>query len=179
MIDKPPTPWQACAMNDAEPAIPDDLPLRAGPPPVSPPLPVALMIAALGVLGPIVFVRYAVPSPFLTAASLLLPIAGVLALVGSLASLRRRMGDGMVRARATIGPGGIVLLPRPGVAEPYSWAEIATAQATRSSLVLHLKGDGGKRTRRAIRYARLETPEALLASRIAAGLGGGRETPLS
>lgn len=152
----------------------DDLALRAGPPPTSPPLPIALMIAALGVVGPILFVRVAVPSPFLTITALLLPIAGILALFGSVDSLRRRHGDRTVRTRATIGPDGILLLSRPGQAEHHPWSEIIAAHATKSTLMLHIRGEDGKPTRRAIRYGGLETPVELLESRIAANLAQSR-----
>ncbi|MCF3946878.1 hypothetical protein AiwAL_13260 [Acidiphilium sp. AL] len=155
---------------------PSELPLRAGPPPTSPPLPIALMIASLGIIGPILFVRVAVPSPFLSIAALLLPIAGIIALFGSVESLRRRHADRTVRTRAVIGKEGILLLSRPGESEHHPWSGIAAAHATKSSLTLHLKGETGKRTRRAIRYGGLETPVDLIESRIRAGLASSRET---
>lgn len=148
----------------------EELALRAGPPSVSPPLPIALMIFALGVLGPIVFVRDARPSVFLTAAALLLPVAGALAVIGSIESLRRRRGDRAVRARALIRADGVALMGRPGESEQHPWADIAAADATRTTLILHLHGEGGKRTRRAIRYGGLETPVELIRSRLAQGL---------
>ena len=154
---------------------PSELPLRAGPPPTTPPLPIALMIAALGIIGPILFVRVAAPSPFLTIAALILPIAGIIALVGSVESLRRRHADRSVRTRAVIGPAGILLLARPGKAEHHAWTDIAAAHATKSTLMLHLKGEDGKHTRRAIRYAGLETPVDLIQSRITASLAQSRD----
>lgn len=154
-------------------SLDDELELRAGPPPVSPPLPIALMIFGLGILGPIVFVRAAQPSLFLTASSLLLPIAGTLALIGAFDSLRRRRGDGAVRTRATIHARGVTLTSRQGQEEHHPWADIAAAHATRTVLSLHLHAGGGKRTRRAIRYGALETPVELIRSRLARGLKQG------
>lgn len=148
----------------------DDLALFAGPAPTSPPLPVALMILALAVIGPIVFVRDAVPSPFLTLMAILLPVAGAIAMIASVGSLRRRRADRQIRTRAMIGASGITLLAHPGAAEHHSWSEIADAAASRTVLSLHLKAEGGKRTRRAIRYAGLETPIEMLNGRIAIGL---------
>lgn len=153
-----------------------ELPLRAGPAPTSPPLPIAVMILLLGIIGPILFVRVAVPSPFLTIAALLLPIAGVIAMIAAVGSWRQRRTDRHVRTRAIIGPDGIVLLPRHGPAEPYGWTEIAAAHATSSVLMLHLKGDGGKHTRRAIRYGALETPVAMIEGRITVALQNTRTT---
>lgn len=148
----------------------DPLPLRAGPPPTSPPLPIALMIVALGVIGPILFVRVAVPSPLLTIMAILLAIAGVVALLASVDSLRRRRADPLVRTRALIGPDGITLTPHQADPEVYPWSDIYAAFASKSVLMLHLRGDGGKLTRRAIRYGALETPVEMIQGRITVGL---------
>ncbi|MGC9268910.1 hypothetical protein [Acidiphilium sp.] len=145
----------------------DDLALRAGPAPVSPPLAVAFLILALGVAGPFVFVRDAVPSVFLTVAALLLPVAGGIAVIASVGSWRRFRADRAVRTRAIIGAEGIVLMARHGEIERYRWAEIAAARVSASVLTLHLRGEDGKHTRRAIRYQGLETPVEMLAGRIA------------
>lgn len=159
-------------MNDSS----DSLALRAGPPPNSPPLPIALMIVALGIIGPILFVRVAVPSIFLTAMTLLLPLAGIVTLIAAIDSLRRRRADKLVRTRALIGPAGITLLPTPITTEFYRWDEIADAEASKSILMLHLNAEGGRRTRRVIRYAALETPLATLQAQIASSLARSRET---
>lgn len=156
--------------DEARAALGDELALRAGPPPVSPPLPLSLMIFGLGILGPFVFVRAAVPSVYLTAVALLVPVAGTVAVIGSVESMRRRHGDREVRTRAVIGPAGISLLARPGETEHHAWADIAAAEANASMLVLHLRGEGGRHTRRAIRYGGLETPVELIRGRITQGL---------
>ncbi|MDD2875738.1 MAG: hypothetical protein PHT60_00760 [Acidiphilium sp.] len=154
----------------------DALSLRAGAAPISPPLIVALMILALGMIGPIVFVRDAVPSLFLTIMAILLPVAGVVAMIASVESLRRRRADPHMRARAIISPDGIMLLPRPNVREHYRWHEIAAAHATKSAFMVHLKGEDGKSTRRAIRYGGLETPVAMIEGRIAVALQKSRDS---
>jgi hypothetical protein len=159
-------------MNDSS----DALALRAGPPPNSPPLPIALMLVALGIFGPILFVRDAVPSIFLTAMTLLLPLAGIVTLIAAIDSLRRRRADPSVRTRALIGPAGITLMPNRGTTEFYRWDEIADAEAGKSILMLHLNAEGGRRTRRVIRYAALETSLATLQARIATAQARSRET---
>ena len=133
----------------------------AGPPRPSPPLGVALGIIALGFAGPVVFVRTAVPSLFLTLTTLILPIAWLLALYGWLQSARQRRADRASRVRAEIAPDGIALLPRPEMRRVYGYDEIAGVSVTRSELVLHLRGEKGKRRRHVLRYAGIETaPEA-------------------
>lgn len=143
----------------------------AGPPRPSPPLGVALWIIALGFAGPVVFVRTAVPSLFLTLTTLILPIAGLLALYGWLQSARQRRADRASRVRAEIAPDGIALLPRPEMRRVYGYGydEIAGVSVTRSELVLHLRGEKGKRRRHVLRYAGIETaPEAFGAAAEAA-----------
>lgn len=162
-------------MNDD----PDSLALRAGPPPNSPPLPIALMIVALGIIGPVLFVRDAVPSVFLTVMTVLLPVAGVVSLIAAFESFRRRRADPLVRTRAVIGRHGVTLSPHAEPAETYLWHEIADAQVSKSVLMLHLNGEGGKRTRRAIRYGMLETPVEMLQGRLSSGLTQSRETVTS
>lgn len=170
MIDEFSSPAANSADDVPTLGIGDELELRAGPAPTSPPLPIALLIVALGIAAPILFVRVAVSSPYLSAATLILPIAGILALFGSIESMRRRHADRTVRARATIGSRGITLMARPGEAEFHPWNGIDAAFATRSTLTLRLKADNGKHTRRAIRYGGLETPIDLIDSRLRAGL---------
>jgi hypothetical protein len=185
VIDNPAGCWQGCAMSEDAttagavlPAFMADeaLALRAGPAPTSPPLIVAFMILVLGLVGPVVFVRDAVPSVFLTIASLLMPVAGVVAVVASVGSWRRRRADPAVRARAIIAPGGVTLVAQPGMREAYEWGEIAGAFVSRSVFTLHLSDADGKATRRAIRYSALETPVEMLEGRIAVAMHAKRES---
>lgn len=155
------------AAGDGAPAVTS---LVAGPPLPSPPLAVALGIIALGFAGPVVFVRAAVPSLFLTLTTLILPVAGCLALYGWLQSARQFRADRLKRARAEIGGTGIALLPRPGTRQVFSWAEIAGVSVTRSELVLHLRGEDGRRRRRVLRYAGVETEPAAFGAAAAAAL---------
>jgi hypothetical protein len=152
------------------------LALQAGPAPHSPPLIVAFLILALGLVGPVVFVRDAVPSAFLTIAALLMPVAGVVAVIGAVGSWRRRRADPSVRTRALIAPEGVVLLARPDMREVYAWDEIAGAFVGTSVFTLQLRDADGKITRRAIRYGGLETPVAMLQGRIAVALARHRDS---
>lgn len=154
----------------------EEIALRAGPPKPQPPLIVALLIVAVGIAAPVVFVRYAVPSPFLTAASVLAPIAGLIALYGTVESRRRYQADRAVRVRALIGPEGIALLRRKDAApELHRWRDIARATLLKTELMLYLHDEGGRRTRCAIRFSGLETPVDLLSARLEAGLQGKTE----
>ena len=177
MIDKPAALRQFAQMSDDgsddRNLLEDDLALRAGPAKNSPPLPVALMILLLGLAAPFVFVHTARPSPFLTAMALLLPLSGTIAVIGSVESMRRRHGDRAVRTRAVIGADGVALLRRPAETEHHVWADIAAAEVTPTTLTLQVRGEDGKRLRRAIRYAGLETPVEMLRGRIAQGLKNG------
>jgi hypothetical protein len=174
MIDDGMTEGSALPAFMAEEA----LALRAGPAPTSPPLIVAFMILVLGLVGPVVFVRDAVPSVFLTIASLLMPVAGVVSVIASVGSWRRRRADPAVRARAIIAPGGVTLVAQPGMREVYEWGEIAGAFVSRSVFTLHLSDADGKVTRRAIRYSALETPVEMLEGRIAVAMRAHREAQL-
>ncbi|HQT62156.1 MULTISPECIES: hypothetical protein [unclassified Acidiphilium] len=177
MIDKPDPLGQGSGMNDddgdraAQPG--GELALRAGPARPNPPLPIALMILLLGLAAPFVFVRTAQPSPFLTMMALLLPLAGTIAVIGAVESMRRLRADRAIRARAVIGVEGITLHRKPADAEHHAWTDIASADVTATVLTLILRGEGGKRVRRAVRYGRLETPVEMLRGRIAQGLRTG------
>jgi hypothetical protein len=151
--------------------VPQEVALRAGPPKPQPPLIVALLIVATGIAAPIVFVREASPSPFLTIAAVLPAIAGAIALYAAIESRRRYREDRAVRARALIGPEGITLLRRKGAApELHPWAEITRATLLKSELMLNLKEEDGGRRRRSLRFSGLETPFELLSARLEAEL---------
>ena len=151
--------------------LPDEIALRAGPPAPQPPLIVSLLIAAVGIAAPVVFVRNGVPSPFLTIAAILPALAGLLALYGTIDSFRRYHNDRAIRMRASIGPDGVTLYRRPELPpEQHFWTEIIAASAMRSVLMLYLRGDGGKRVRCALRFSRLETPIEVLQEKLNAGL---------
>jgi hypothetical protein len=157
--------------------VPNEIALRAGPPKPQPPLVVSLLILAIGFAAPVVFVRNGVPSLFLTIAAILPPIAGLLALYGTIESYRRYQDDRMVRMRALIGPEGIALYRRLGAApERHPWEEISAGSIIGSALILRLKGEGGGLVRCALRFSALETPMEILQARLNAGLkttGGG------
>jgi hypothetical protein len=151
--------------------VADEVPLRAGPPKPQPPLIVALLIVAIGIAAPIVFVREAVPSLFLTIAAILPPVAGLIALYGAIESRRRYQADRAVRVRALIGPEGVRLLRRKDAApELHPWRDIARATLLKTELMLYLKDEGGRRTRCILRFSGLETPFDLLSARLEAGL---------
>ncbi len=145
--------------------------LVAGAPKPSPPMSIALLIVALGVIGPLLEVRTAAPNPFLTAMVFLISLAGIVAFAGALDGRRRWHMDRAVRVRAEIGRTGIVLRPQPDRQEHIRWADIALARASQNALVLHLE-DGGRRWRRVVRYGVLVTPLAAIEARIDGGLRG-------
>ena len=151
--------------------VPNEIALRAGPPKPQPPLIVSLLIVAAGIAAPIVFVRDAVPSLFLTIGAVLPPIAGAIALYGTIESYRRYQDDRRTRMRASVGPQGVTLYRRLNAPpERYPWDEIASAALLPGTLMLHLRGEGGRRTRCALRFSKLETPAEIIQERLNAGL---------
>ncbi len=151
--------------------VPHEIALRAGPPKPQPPLIVSLLIVAVGIAAPIVFVRDAVPSLFLTIAAILPPIAGAIALYGTIESYRRYQHDRQVRMRALISADGVALYRKfDAPPEQHPWDEIAAASLLSGALMLHLRGEGGRRTRCALRFSRLETPPEIVQERLNAGL---------
>jgi hypothetical protein len=150
---------------------PYELALRAGPPKPQPPLIVSLLIVAVGIAAPIVFVRDAVPSLFLTIGAFLPPIAGAIALYGTIDSYRRYQDDRGTRMRASVGPDGVTLYRRLNTPpERYPWGEIASAALLPGTLMLQLRGEGGKLTRCALRFSGLETPVEIIQEKLNAGL---------
>ncbi len=145
--------------------------LVAGAPKPSPPMSMALLIVALGVIGPMLEVRTAAPNPFLTAMILLISVAGIVAFAGALDGRRRWHKDRAIRVRAEIGPTGIMLRPEPDCQEHFRWTEIALARASQTALVLYLE-DGGRRWRRVVRYDVLVTPLAAIEASVDCGLRG-------
>ena len=78
--------------------------------------------------------------------------------------------------RALIGGDGIALYRRIGVPpERHPWAEIAGGSVLNGVLMLHLRGDGGRLARCALRYSALETPLEVLQARLNAGLQNASE----
>ena len=142
------------------------LELWAGAPAPSPPYIVVALIVLIALGGPIMFVHIGAKSLLLTAMALFLPIAAAFVVAGAIGDWRRYHQDRGVRIRATLTPDGVSLRGLPDQNDHYRWDEIADARVTLSVLMLHLHGEGGQRTRRAIRFSRLQTPVEMIDARL-------------
>jgi hypothetical protein len=138
----------------------------AGAPAPSPPYLVVALMVLIALGGPIMFVHIGAKSLFLTAMALLLPIAAALVVAGAIGDWRRYHQDCAVRIRALLTPDGVSLRGLRDQNDHYRWDEIADARVTLSALILHLHGEGGQRTRRAMRFSRLQTPVEMIAARL-------------
>ena len=138
----------------------------AGAPAPSPPYLVVALMVLIALGGPIMFVHIGAKSLFLTAMALLLPIAAALVVAGAIGDWRRYHQDRGVRIRALITPDGVSLRGLRDQNDHYRWDEIADARVTLSVLMLHLHGEGGQRTRRAMRFSRLQTPVEMIDARL-------------
>ncbi len=142
------------------------LEIWAAAPSPSPPYLVVALIVLIALGGPIMFVHIGAKSLFLTAMALLLPIAAALVVAGAIGDWRRYHQDRGVRIRALITPDGVSLRGLRDQNDHYRWDEIADARVTLSVLMLHLHGEGGQRTRRAMRFSRLQTPVEMIDARL-------------
>ncbi|GAA5264174.1 hypothetical protein ACOSOMT5_P0594 [Acidiphilium sp. MT5] len=138
----------------------------AGAPAPSPPYLVVALMVLIALGGPIMFVHIGAKSLFLTAMALLLPIAAALVVAGAIGDWRRYHQDRAVRIRALLTPDGVSLRGLRDQNDHYRWDEIADARVTLSVLILHLHGEGGQRTRRAMRFSRLQTPVEMITARL-------------
>lgn len=161
--------------KDAEPghasgASMAELEVWAGAPAPSPPYIVVGLIVLIALGGPIMFLHIGAKSLFLTAMALLLPVAAALVVAGAIGDWRRYHLDRGVRIRALVAPEGITIRGLRDQNDHYRWDEIADARVTLSALMLHLHSEGGGRTRRAMRYSRLQTPVEMIDARLRAGI---------
>ncbi|HQT88415.1 MAG TPA: hypothetical protein PK677_07640 [Acidiphilium sp.] len=161
------------ASQDAEHAsgaTMSELEVWAGAPAASPPYIVVVLIVLIALGGPILFVHIGAKSLFLTAMALLLPIAAALVVAGAIGDWRRYHVDREVRIRALVTPDGVSLRGLRDQNDHYRWDEIADARVTLSVLMLHLNSEGGGRTRRAMRFSRLQTPVEMIDARLQTGI---------
>jgi hypothetical protein len=142
----------------------------AAAPAPSPPYIVVALIVLIALGGPILFVHIGAKSLFLTAMALLLPIAAALVVAGAIGDWRRYHQDREVRIRALVTPDGVSMRGPRNQNDHYRWDEIADARVTLSVLMLHLHGENGRRTRRAMRFSRLQTPVEMIDARLRAAI---------
>jgi len=143
--------------------------LVAGPPPANPPLLVAMLIVALGLAAPILFLKAGSPSPLFGIAILALAAAGIITAFGAVSAQLRRRADSTIRPRASITQAGITLRPHTAGAEEYFAAtQIKTAQLFPGALVIHTAPEHPKPGRYVLRFSNLATPREELNAALSA-----------
>jgi hypothetical protein len=143
--------------------------LIAGPPPANPPLLVAIMLIALGLAAPILFLKAGAPSPLFGIAVLALAAAGIITAFGAVSAQLRRRADSAIRPRASITPAGITLRPHAAGAEQhFAAAQIKTAQLFPGALVIQTAPEHPKPGRHVLRFGKLATPREELNAAISA-----------
>lgn len=134
--------------------------LIAGPPPASPPLIIAVLVVALSIAAPFIFLRDGTPSLILGIAALAIALAGIITFAAAVRAQIRRGADSKARRRATITPRGIILHPTLAATDSlyFPWDEIAAARLTPSALIIHAGKAPAKPGRYAVRFGKLATP---------------------
>lgn len=141
--------------------------LIAGPPGASPPLLVALLLVALSIVAPFLFLRAGAPSLLFGIAVLALAAAGIITLIAAISAQLRRRADAAMRPRARINAGGITLQAKPdnNSSLHFTAAQIASARLHGGTLVIQTIKSHPKPGRYVLRYGKLVTPrDALIAA---------------
>lgn len=134
--------------------------LHAGPPPVNPPLFLAVVIVAIGIAAPWLFVRAGAPSPLLGAAALALVGAGIITVFATINAHNKRQADREIRLRACFSPSGVSLYrkPAPADAEFFPREQIKKIWLLKAALILDTTPDHPKPGRHRLVFSHLASP---------------------
>jgi len=143
-----------------EPA--NEVHLIAGPPPANPPLLIALMLLALGIAAPFLFLKAGSPSLLFGIAIVALAGAGIITMSAAVTAQLRRRADAAIRPRASITKAGITLHPGPqaATARHFHASDIHLARLYPGSLVIQTVAPHPKPGRHVLRFGKLATPRA-------------------
>jgi len=144
--------------------------LIAGPPPANPPLLVAVMLVALGITAPFLFLQAGGPSVLLGLAVLALAGAGIIAMSGAVAAQLRRRADAAIRPRASISGDGITFHAGAlsGIEQNFPAGQIHSARLLPGAIVIQTAKDHPKPGRHVLRFSTLATPRAELEAALTA-----------
>jgi hypothetical protein len=136
--------------------------LIAGPPAASPPLTIALMLVALSIAGPFIFVTDGTPSLLLGITAVAVAIAGMITMVAAGRAYVRRRADAAARRRVRISFSGITFYPSVETSNSifFSWDHITNVHVTQSAFIVQAGPAALKPGRHAIRFGKLVTPRA-------------------
>jgi hypothetical protein len=150
--------------------------LVAGPPAASPPIFVALLIVAMSIIGPFLFLSTGSPSLLFGITAVALALAGMITMVAALRAATRRRADLTPRRRVSISSAGVTLHPTSYFDDDlhFAWEHIASTQLTSAAFFLHTHPIAPRPGRYAVRFGRLITPR----SEIVAALGQLQAGPL-
>lgn len=134
--------------------------LIAGPPRASPPLGIALMLVALSVAGPFIFLADGTPSLLLGITAVAVALAGMITMLAAIRAHRRRRADATPRQRVSIRRHGITFHPTP---EPtgnlhFPWEHIERVHVAPAAFILEAGPAAAKPGRHTIRFGKLVTP---------------------
>lgn len=144
--------------------------LIAGPPPANPPVFIAVVLVALGIAAPFLFLQAGSPSPLFGVAVLALASAGIMTMTAAVTARLRRRADAATRPRASITNTGITLHAGPlcGAARHFPAAQIRSARLLPSALVIQTVKDHSEPGRHVLRFGKLVTPRPALEAALAA-----------
>jgi hypothetical protein len=136
--------------------------LVAGPPAASPPLTIAVMIVALSIAGPYIFLADGTPSLLLGITAVAVAVAGMITMIAAGRAFLRRRADAAARRRVSISPAGITLHPTREAADDlhFAWEHITAANLMRAVFFVHAGPAAPNPGRHAIRFGKLVTPRS-------------------
>jgi hypothetical protein len=158
-------------MNIASPPN-QDAPLRpavdlvAGPAAASPPLFIALMLVALSIAAPYIFLADGTPSLLLGITAVAVAVAGMITMAAAIRAQLKRRADATARRRVRISAAGITLYPHPepSASLQFPWDHITNVQVTQSAFIVHAGPAGPLPGRHAVRFGKLVTRRADIVS---------------
>ncbi len=155
-------------MSSGPGLAPEAAELVAGPPRASPPLFIALLLVALSIAGPFVFLADGTPSLLLGITAMAVAIAGMITLVAAVRAHLRRQEDAAIRRRVLISPAGITFYPSRASARDahFAWKHVTSAHLAQSVFYVEAAPDAPRPGRHAIRFGKLVTPRADIISRL-------------
>jgi hypothetical protein len=149
----------------AQPTLPATE-LIAGPPSASPPLLIAVMLVALSIAGPFIFVADGTPSLLLGITAVAVALAGMITMLAAVRAQLRRRADAAARRRVSISHHGITLHPTPAPSGDvhFPWEHITGVQVATAAFILQAGPEAAKPGRHAIRFGKLVTPRRHITS---------------
>jgi hypothetical protein len=143
--------------------------LIAGPAAANPPLPIAIALVALSIIGPFIFVADGTPSLLLGFAAVAVALAGMLTMVAAVRAQLHRRADTASRRRVGITSLGITLYPTRSEADNrhFAWDNIGTAQLMPAAFVIDTRASAVKPERYVLRFGKLITPRDDIVSALA------------